>query len=346
LEVAVSAGETAGRLLVRAWTAIQTTGDPQFVVPTHQAAAVYALWQDDINDAHRSAELGWLRVSDTEDWILMARMAETYLEVDAAVVADAHRRRDSASLADARERSLPVLLRAEAVVRACGVSPKTGSRQQADLSIRTARAFRFRIEDNDDPATWHQLAADWAAIGQPYESARALRREAEAIIERTDGQTTRGGARGPLVGAAEAALKLGARPLLRAVAELARQASIPLPKAITAALDDSIEKPADSRKPAGRRAGAGADASVGPVAAEFAAVSGEPVQRDFGLSARELDVLALIAEGLTNVEIGRRLAISPKTVGAHVGSILAKLGVSGRVEAAATAIRMGLAGRV
>jgi DNA-binding CsgD family transcriptional regulator len=62
----------------------------------------------------------------------------------------------------------------------------------------------------------------------------------------------------------------------------------------------------------------------------------------FGLSRREREVLALIAEGRTNREIGERLFISQKTVGVHVGNILAKLGVSGRVEAAAVAIRLAL----
>jgi DNA-binding CsgD family transcriptional regulator len=62
----------------------------------------------------------------------------------------------------------------------------------------------------------------------------------------------------------------------------------------------------------------------------------------FGLSKRELEVLALISQGRTNREIGDRLFISQKTVGVHVGNILAKLGVSGRVEAAAVAIRLGL----
>jgi DNA-binding CsgD family transcriptional regulator len=52
--------------------------------------------------------------------------------------------------------------------------------------------------------------------------------------------------------------------------------------------------------------------------------------------------LALIAQGRTNREIGDRLFISQKTVGVHVGNILAKLGVSGRVEAAAVAIRLGM----
>jgi DNA-binding CsgD family transcriptional regulator/tetratricopeptide (TPR) repeat protein len=62
----------------------------------------------------------------------------------------------------------------------------------------------------------------------------------------------------------------------------------------------------------------------------------------FGLSPREREVLSLIADGRTNREIGERLFISQKTVGVHVGNILAKLNVSGRVEAAAVAIRLGL----
>ena len=64
----------------------------------------------------------------------------------------------------------------------------------------------------------------------------------------------------------------------------------------------------------------------------------------FGLSSRELEVLALIAQGLTNREIGGRLYISEKTVGVHVSRVLSKLDVSGRVEAAAIAIRLGLTG--
>ena len=61
-----------------------------------------------------------------------------------------------------------------------------------------------------------------------------------------------------------------------------------------------------------------------------------------GLSARERQVLELVAEGLTNRQIAEALYISPKTASVHVSNILAKLGVSGRVEAAAVAHRLGI----
>ena len=61
------------------------------------------------------------------------------------------------------------------------------------------------------------------------------------------------------------------------------------------------------------------------------------------LTARETDVVRLLAAGLANKEIGRVLGISEDTVKTHVSRILAKLGVQSRTQAALYAIRLGLA---
>ena len=53
-----------------------------------------------------------------------------------------------------------------------------------------------------------------------------------------------------------------------------------------------------------------------------------------GLTARQVEVLELLAEGLTNAEIADRLVLSVRTVDTHVAAVLAKLGVSSRTEAA------------
>ncbi|MGN6694512.1 MAG: ATP-binding protein, partial [Aquihabitans sp.] len=58
-----------------------------------------------------------------------------------------------------------------------------------------------------------------------------------------------------------------------------------------------------------------------------------------GLTPREQEVLALVAEGLSNAEVAERLYISPRTAAVHVSNILAKLGASSRTEAAAWAMR-------
>ena len=61
-----------------------------------------------------------------------------------------------------------------------------------------------------------------------------------------------------------------------------------------------------------------------------------------GLTGRELEVVALLAEGLRNAEIAERLVISAKTVDHHVSSLLTKLGVTSRQAAAASARRLGI----
>jgi NarL family two-component system response regulator LiaR len=61
------------------------------------------------------------------------------------------------------------------------------------------------------------------------------------------------------------------------------------------------------------------------------------------LTEREMETLRLIAQGLTNQEIGDKLAISERTVGKHVSNILDKLHLANRTQAALYALRRGLA---
>ena len=64
-----------------------------------------------------------------------------------------------------------------------------------------------------------------------------------------------------------------------------------------------------------------------------------------GLTARECEVLGLVAQGLPNKTIATRLGISPKTVSNHVEHVYAKLGVTNRAGAAMAAMHYGLVGQ-
>lgn len=83
------------------------------------------------------------------------------------------------------------------------------------------------------------------------------------------------------------------------------------------------------------------------IAPEFAMQLAESWRSDTGptaaaLTARELEVLSLIAEGLTNKGIAQRLGLSPRTIKTHVQNILGKLDVPDRTAAVARAFRLGL----
>jgi DNA-binding CsgD family transcriptional regulator len=81
------------------------------------------------------------------------------------------------------------------------------------------------------------------------------------------------------------------------------------------------------------QAGEAADATL-------VAAGAEPVEA--ALSKRELEVLALLAEGASNKAIARSLGISVHTAKFHVGSLLDKLDATGRTDAVAHAVRQGV----
>jgi DNA-binding CsgD family transcriptional regulator/tetratricopeptide (TPR) repeat protein len=373
VEIETNAGEVAGRLLGQILVGLDTVSDAQHTVPIYRAAASLALWQGDHADAARAAARGWELVKDTGDWSLIAKMAATVAEVDSSAATDAGTRRDLAALASIRSRSNDVVRAARAAVERSGVRSTIGSRREADAWLAQAVAHRERLEGRDDPVTWDRLARAWSSLANPYELAKARWHEAEAMLGSGEGRAARSRARPSLEEAARIATELQARPLLREVGLLAGRAMIRLAVAEPALVElteTGAAVPGGNGHEAGMVAvGPGVDDAQAATTASAATTDrtgdrGQPVaagadgrssllrglvgepapaRRDtFGLSRREREVLALIAEGRTNREIGERLFISQKTVGVHVGNILAKLAVSGRVEAAAVAIRLGL----
>ncbi|MEU4832991.1 AAA family ATPase [Streptosporangium sp. NPDC023615] len=163
-----------------------------------------------------------------------------------------------------------------------------------------------RLDGVRDLEAWHAVASAWAALRQPHSEAGALLGAAE--IAAAVGE--RGAAARSLSRAAGLAAGLGATPLLTAIDALARRARIAIPE----------EPGAAGAVPVAHGAG-------------------------FGLTAREQEVLGLVAAGRSNREIASELFISAKTVSVHVSNILAKLGAASRGEAAATAHRLGLVER-
>jgi ATP/maltotriose-dependent transcriptional regulator MalT len=158
-------------------------------------------------------------------------------------------------------------------------------------------------------AAWDDAAQAWEAVGQPYPLAAALLRAAEVALSSGD----RDAAGSRLRRAGLLAEELGVRPLSGDITELARRGRISLSREAGAADEE---------------------AAAGP-----APVPGGP---PLGLTAREYEVLRLVAAGHSNREIASELFISVKTASVHVSNILGKLGVTSRGEAAATAHRLSL----
>jgi DNA-binding CsgD family transcriptional regulator/tetratricopeptide (TPR) repeat protein len=165
-----------------------------------------------------------------------------------------------------------------------------------------------RADGNHDPGPWLAAVARWEAAGEPYPLGYACLRLAEAQSAAGDRQATAEAVRR----AHTIATRLGAGPIAAEAAALGRRARLSLDA-----------RPGD------------------PVSEELSPGEAAPDElARFGLTDREREVLRLLADGQSNPEIARALFISPKTASVHVSNILAKLGVGGRVEAAAVLHRM------
>jgi DNA-binding CsgD family transcriptional regulator len=123
-----------------------------------------------------------------------------------------------------------------------------------------------------------------------------------------------------------------------------KQAREPVVIAIAVGDADIADRLADllAEVPGVRLATPGEVADVVLVSPDLAASEMSPPGDANQLTPRELEVLALLAEGASNKEIARRLKISVHTAKFHVGSLLDKLDATGRTDAVAHAARLGV----
>ncbi|MEV0532190.1 response regulator transcription factor [Kitasatospora sp. NPDC050463] len=141
----------------------------------------------------------------------------------------------------------------------------------------------------------------------------------------------RAGARGYLTKDA------GGEEIARAVADVRSGAAGLSPQVQLRLLERLADGAAQAGPPGAAPGGTGRPGATGPGAGG----SGELPD---GLTAREAEVLALIAEGLSNTEIARRLFVSPATVKTHINNLFAKTAVRDRAQAVAYAFRHGITG--
>jgi DNA-binding CsgD family transcriptional regulator/tetratricopeptide (TPR) repeat protein len=168
--------------------------------------------------------------------------------------------------------------------------------------LALAEAEYERVHGLARPESWSQAAEGWQRLERPPLVAYCRWRQAEALLAVGASRTE---AAVPLREAHAVAARIGAKPLLRELKLLTQRArlEIALPQAVL---------PKERRGP----------------------------EEILGLTAREAQVLDLLARGYTNREIAVALVISVKTASVHVSHILRKLGAPNRLEAATIAHRL------
>jgi ATP/maltotriose-dependent transcriptional regulator MalT len=238
----------------------------------------------------------------TDDVMRIARVSAVGLSVEADRALRARDLREDHTETDALARARIHLDRLQAAAQ------DGGAVEQAWLAVGIAE--RARAQGENAPQMWAAAAESWGQLGRPYCAAQMRWREAEALVEAGD----RASAASVLAEAKRAADRLGAGWLAGELSGLATRARLDL--------------------------SAGAPVAETQINGVDRGRENVPQEAPFGLTPRELQVMALIAEGATNRQIGAALYMAEKTASVHVSRILAKLGVQSRTQAAAVAHRL------
>lgn len=279
--------------------------NPQFTSPALSTMASVATWEGRPEEARAIVARGLELMAGVDESIRVILLCLAGLEAEAATAERAGAAHDAAALESAAVVAAQLLRRAHDAASADGVAPTAMGR----VMLLTAEAHHSRVTGQSDPDRWAEAATGWEDLDCPWPAAYARWREAEAHLTSGD---PRDRAAQPLRRAWSTASALRARLLVAEIEALGRRARIDL-------------------------AGPAATQETGPTAVDEA--------RRLGLTPREREVLALIAEGQTNRQIAEILFISDSTASVHVSHILAKLGVPNRAGAAVAAHRLGIGGR-
>jgi DNA-binding NarL/FixJ family response regulator len=307
-ELALGRGEhdAAGEYLARVADPVAASSEPQWHGAYGALLAELRRRQGDLDGARAAVDDALDRIEFcTEDASRLARVSAAGVTVEAD---RAERGRDLGDDGEA-QRALgdieAYVLRVEAAAEVSGLPVEAAW-------LANARADAARAAGEPAAELWAEAAEAWRAIERPYRVAAAQWREAEALVAADDREAAAAAAAPAL----ETARRLGAGWLAGEVEGLIARARLRV----------------------------GDEAAVDAEGGNGAEDGGAPEPDDpFGLTPRERQVLALVARGATNRQIGAQLYMAEKTASVHVSRILAKLDVRSRTQAAAVAHRLGLA---
>jgi DNA-binding CsgD family transcriptional regulator/tetratricopeptide (TPR) repeat protein len=261
-------------------------------------------------DALRAVEDGLAEFAGSDEQLLLGPLLVAGMSAAADLADHGRAFRKPGDVDHARLAGQGLLEQARSLAANGGPAPAPS----AAAAIASVEAEWTRLEGQSDGSAWLAAADAWAAVPMPYPAARAWARAGEAILL---ARGARDEATRLLREAHAMAVELGATPLQVAIESIGTRSRI------------AVDKPADASVPIEE-----------PLAESGHAVDTRGPAEILGLSAREWEVLELVAAGRSNAEIAETLFISPKTASVHVTHILDKLGVSNRVEAATIAVRV------
>ncbi len=285
-------------------------GAPAECVPAVYAGlAEVALWQDRPGEARAMVRRGLDSVRGSEDLLYGPALYSMGVRVEAEAARAAAAVGEDSEQARAAAAARALLAELDKLLERHG---RKYSPPSALAHREAARAEAARAAGGEDAGAWAEAEAAWQAVGARYPAAYARWRRAESVLR---GGGSRSAAAAALQEAHADAGLLGADLLRGELEALARRARV----------DVGAPAPAEA-----------APEPAGGGAAEALSLD------QFGLTAREIEVLALVGEGLTNRQIAAILFISPKTAGLHVSHILGKLRVTNRTQAAEIAHRARL----